>query len=856
MYWRKIMAGSLALFCQVSVWAQEMNIESALNKYEQEQGIKFSFDPQLIGLVDAKVTYQQDLSDFVSELESILPLEVKRIENNYFIIRATERAYYFQAYDSLDQVAIAPTDIMVLVNAVPQPIDYQSDGIRLLYKPNLSDTVLLYAVGYEKRLISPQQFINQSRFSIPMMNISVELKGLVIKEYLTKGIDLDPTSQSVKIDVEDLPLLPGETDGDIFASIAALPGVTSPDQRAGNLFIRGSYTDQSLVLFDNIPIYHRGHYYGTISPYNPKIVSNVSVYRNGFHPRLGNRVGGAVIIESDQQIYDESHVGIGANSLFATGYGKAKLAEDKVSLSVAARRSYPRDIQSPKLKAISESVFSGTGLVDSAGNFKGDIDLIFQDYHTKINYHPNEKHQLALSAIYTNNHTTYTNLGRSEESEDINQFSNSGYNLNWTAQLNPKWSTNTSITYSDFSFKYSIDPDGDGDSLFYSNNRIKDLNLKEEFKLSLQEMELDLGIDYNFQAVGTEYANIPPKQNQIYRVDEEDRANYLSPYFNLNLKHWEKWDIQLGTRATYYAPLDQIYWDPRAFVNYTPADWVGFRASAGWYHQYLSQVKYLEFTGGGFDNELWVLANDKGTNVINGRQFTLGSTIYHSGWIIDVEAYEKLTGGVSVSSGRSLRPDLEIFGSSQWIKGFDAMIKKQFNSQLNVWASYSYSQSEITLDTAKDLSFKAKYVQPHVFYLGSAYQNGRWKLSAAYKWSTGLYQKSLDMVHAELIFLNRPPRPAPTNPPPPGSTPPPPPPNPFAELNGYYDPISSLDLSASYTLPRSVQRDWSASLGLSLVNILNNSNLIDRVFRADPEFNFIDRYGIGFAPNLMLIVEF
>jgi hypothetical protein len=853
MHWRKWWGIVPLLFCGLVSQAQERyGLERLIGLYEERQEVKCSFDPELIQAVTADFSYQDDFSQFVYAVESKTPLSIQQVDQSYYIIKASESRFFLQAYDSLEQESIVPTDIMVLVNSTPLTLDYAEEGVYFQYKPVLQDTLILFALGYDKRLIPFHELMNESALEYQMMNIAVELKGLTIQEYLTKGIDLEPSNQSIRIDVEDLPLLPGETDGDIFASIAALPGVTSPDQRAGNLFIRGSYTDQSLILFDDIPIYHRGHYYGTISPYNPKVISNVTVYRSGFHPRMGDRVGGAIVIESEEEIYNKPTVGLGANTLYAMAYGKAALAKNKVGISIGARRSYPSSISSPKLTAISESVFSGTGVVDSSGAVSSDLDILFQDYHTKINYQANEKNRLSLAAIYTSNDIINYSAGPQTNSDILeeNLYENQGYNLKWQSDFSDNWSSQTSLTYSRYHFNYTTDPGADGDSLLVADNEVDDFNLRQEFNQHGEILSSDFGLDYKYQLVGTDYINEDQGALGLYTLSDMQKAHSLSPFVNFQLNPNAKWDIQLGLRATYFDPAKTINWDPRMFANYSPNSWLSLKASLGWYHQYLSQAKNLEFGGGGFENELWIMADGDEKEIIKGKQATLGGIIHASGWIFDVEGFYKQTDGVNVYTNRRLSSQDGYISSSQWIRGVDLMLKKQLTSHANAWVSYSYSQSEITMDTAQDRSFTSKFVQPHVLYIGSSYVRNRWKLSASWKWSTGLYERSLDIIYAEEVFKNRPNRR-----PPPGDSGSDGmrPPNPFVDVNSdYYEPVHSLDISASYTLPRTEERKWAASFGLSLANVTNQKNLIDGVFRR----SFVDRYGMGFAPNLMVLVEF
>jgi hypothetical protein len=69
-------------------------------------------------------------------------------------------------------------------------------------------------------------------------------------------------------------ILPGLIEPDILQSVQALPGVESTNSIAN---INGGTNDQNLVLWDNIKMYHSGHFFGLISPYNPNLTNKVIV---------------------------------------------------------------------------------------------------------------------------------------------------------------------------------------------------------------------------------------------------------------------------------------------------------------------------------------------------------------------------------------------------------------------------------------------------------------------------------------------------------------------------------------------------------------------------------------------------
>ena len=285
--------------------AQEMStysLQDALSYY-QSQGTNFSYDTDLVSQTSIDFDFRNgDLQGFINYLSEKTPFAAQFLQEEYYAILLNEVAYSVRVVDSTSREVLDPESVILLVNDQPVSIRKESSTLTFNYKPKRGDQLSVFVFGYQPKMVPLRVLLGRRNLEVSVSPHVHELESVVIQDYLTKGINMEPSSQSIRIEVSDLPLLPGETDGDLFASLVALPGITTPDNRPGNLFIRGSSTDQSLILFDGIPIYHRGHYYGTISPYNPKMVSNVNVYRNGFHPRYGGRVGGAVEINSEDQV--------------------------------------------------------------------------------------------------------------------------------------------------------------------------------------------------------------------------------------------------------------------------------------------------------------------------------------------------------------------------------------------------------------------------------------------------------------------------------------------------------------------------------------------------------------------------
>lgn len=814
----------------------------AIHHYEERLGINFSYDPEVISLISRQVDEPDDINQFITQVVNELPLNIQKISEDYYTILLVEQTYTLRLTDSLTRVDI-PAPFFFLINGQPAPLQMESNRAVFKYKPALTDTLIAYAPGYAKRKIPVTLLINERNPAIALLTQTYLLEDVLIEDYITKGINMNPADHSITIEVKDLPLLPGETDGDIFASLAALPGISTPDGRPGNLFIRGNAIDQSLILFDNIPMYHRGHYFGTISPYNQKVVDHVEVHRSGYHPRMGGRVGGAVFINSEEEVNNQSRYGVGMNTLYAMVYGKTPLANKKVGLVIGARHSYPTSVRSPKLNAITKSVFAATGLVDEDGNITSDVDVVFQDYHAKLIFRPNEKHKITTSGIYSSSDLSYTLAkGVAQNQNEYIDFENYGANAEWQHKLNDRWSTSLIQTLGNFTYStLSTKPTGN----LFSINKIQDYNARLEVDKAPQTNHaVQMGVDYKWQHVDLIYKDF--FTNDLIRINKSVGAHTLSPFANIEW-YSDRVNLQAGLRGSYYSPTQAFYFSPRLSANYMATPWLSLKATAGRYHQFMSQVKNLELGTGGFDTELWMLADSEEVHPISGSQFMAGFMANNDRWLLDVEAYYKTANNVTYYEDRRFNLVSEYFTADDILYGVDTYLKRALNKHTSAWVGYSFSDSKITLDTTSQTSYKSKYVQPHQVYVGTAYHRDRWKFSAVWKFGSGLNAKSLEIAYAQVIYEEA------QNNLPPGV---PVQPDPFVDVPERYPNVYSLDLSASYKIPYTPERKWSASFGLSIINVFDRINLVDRAFRGNPPPpEFVDRDALGFAPNLMVMIE-
>ncbi len=227
------------------------------------------------------------------------------------------------------------------------------------------------------------------------------LDEIIVEGFLAAGIN--KTNQKFTIYPQKVETLPGVTDADILLSLQQLPGVKSPNETASGLHVRGGTSDQNLILWDGIRLYHPGHLFGMISGINPIVEQTVNFYNKATNPKFGERISSIIDIKTNNKIEDNLKVKVGLNALNADVYIKTPLCKDKLGLQVSARKSYTQWLQTTTFNQLAEKVFQNTNFDD----FNDQNQFEFQDYSAKLNYKPSNTTELFLTAIFIDNNLDF-----------------------------------------------------------------------------------------------------------------------------------------------------------------------------------------------------------------------------------------------------------------------------------------------------------------------------------------------------------------------------------------------------------------------------------------------------------------
>ena len=739
------------------LWGQEGRrcvLKDVIKEVEQQNNISFTFDPQSIdGIkvicpnsslgIDSLIYQLQQNSafNFVKYDESNYGVEPKKVGRN-FLIKGL-------IIDEEEEIPL-PNASILLRKSGSRYTSNNAGNFNIIASYDPSDTLIVKYVGFEALKI-PFSVLNDKGVAKLILKPSLNvMKEVSIEAYLSSGVDYIHSDQSLVLNVSDASLLPGETDNDIFVGIEALPGVDSPNGQAGNLIVRGSDADKTLITFDDIPIYHKGHYLGTFSPYNAQVIENVKVQRNGYYgAEKGGRVGGLIEIRSKDYIPDSIQSGVGIATSYASAYTHIPIVENKAALLVGLRSSIPGNTYSPKIQAINDFVFSESEVEAAKEGINGyeltDFRYNFFDVNTKFVYNINDKIQFRSSFIHIrNNLLAVINDGNfNAELSDTNTLQNTGGSVGLVAELTNGWTTELNAALSTYNLKVSgfdrVENQVRSSETYI--NDVEDWQLKYIMSKTINRYSsLNFGYNLNFHRISNERAIIYNLNEALSRRNVLRNEGVVHSLFGDYKSFIGDW-LQFGTglRSIYYEVTDEFFFEPRLAVNFFLNPDFTIKANYGVQHQFVNQINGLNVSSlGGVQITNWHLSDGKGISVLRSDNYMIGTMLEKGSWLIDVEFYIKNTQNVLLHDYNNDQNDIKFLSGNSYAKGIDVLVRKNLDF-IEAWAGYSHSLADLQFDSIRNGErFEYVWNQNNIFSLGYTFKYKNLSVSMGWRYKTGL----------------------------------------------------------------------------------------------------------------------
>mgnify|MGYP006085929223 FL=1 len=689
----------------------------------------------------------------------------------------------------------------------------------------LESLELLTKLSYK---IVNNRYIIINHFLKENVNIH-ELDKVIIRSYLTEGVK-KINNGSFKLSPSKLGILPGLTEPDVLESIQLLPGVLSPNEVASGFFVRGGASDQNRLIWDGINIYHKGHLFGMISPFNPNVTSKIKFINKGSHAKYGDRLSSVIDMSSNSTISETVKAQLGFNGINGDALLEVPIIKDKLNVQGSFRRSYGEALETFTFNQLEDKVFESTKINNSENE---NNEFSFFDYNLKLNYKPNKNNSLYASVISIDNQLDYVLNHTDNNRKFIDKLvtSNMGYGLGWKVKWNEKTTQNTTAFFSDYKLNYNfITIEGDMQvSDFEKRNTIFDSGISSEVTIDgSKASQVAIGYQYALKDVAYAFLNTT---NLSFVLDTENNTIQThSVYGQYDYENPKLFNLSFGLRSTYFSELDAVRVEPRMVVYKPLLKNLNFQATAEIKNQIISEIDETILSDLSLENRVWRLADGNAFPITNSQQISAGFIYSKKGLSIDIDTYYKKLKNITALSLGFLNPENSNFNVGQRkIIGLDAFVKRNFNG-FNYWLSYSLNKSESrfeNLNNNKDFTSKSNVT--HSVSTSLSYKLDGFQFALGWKWQTGKPYTIAKESSGGLEFdgINT------------------------GELPIYH----RLDFSSTYNFKMSKHNKLRGKVGLSIRNIYDRRNLISREYRGnnslDDPIELIEKFSVGITPNLM-----
>ena len=493
---------------------------------------------------------------------------------------------------------------------------------------------------------------------------------------------------NIAVDIEQLkyaPLFAGEKD--IFKFLQLLPGVSAGKDGMSGLLVRGGSNDQTLILYDDVPIYNQAHAYGILSIFSGETVQSAEVSKGYISPAYGSRLSALTQIrtrEGDRQNHRQS-LTVGTLSLAGTLDGPIK--RDKGSYLISARYFFPEAVL-----AIADN----------------DIRYGFNDITGKLTYDIHRNHTLSLGVYSGDDHMK----NKEDHAENGFGWGNTTASLRLESRWNDNLRSSVVAYYTYLQNRQETKFKDDGFSNWGKTTfKTHEFGARMTFDQRLSHIwMLEYGAAFSHQRFE------PMHTKSIINGQHKDRG-YSSELlvsgalFLNNRFQWGGWRADVGVRGAVYDNSEQTKYavEPRAQLSYDFG-----RDNAVWLSGTINSQALVQF-----NRYYYSMPIDFWTPFRDGRlqhawQVSLGGRAkLHQNLPLSVEGYYKRMRNLPLiydSDDFLLSNGGFIYGTGRAF-GIEAMLQYQ-TERLSLTASYTYTDSRRRSD---GVTYPFEYDVPHDF---------------------------------------------------------------------------------------------------------------------------------------------
>ncbi len=821
--------------------AKKIPLTEVIISLEKQFNVKFSYAVEDVASIKIdKPNTSFTLQETIDYLNSKTILNFKALNDRYVTVSVLNKIISICGIVS-DEKKSRLVGASVFVNNIKRSTITDKNGTFNLQNIPIAATLTISYVGFESRQFSANELFSAQKNckEIVLSTKNEELNQVLINVYLTPGLQKYLDGSTV-LNTKKFGILPGLIEPDILQSIQALPGVESTNESIANINVRGGTNDQNLVLWDNIKMYHSGHFFGLISAFNPNLTNKVIVSKNGTSAEYSDGVSSTINMQTKDLVSNLFSGGAGINLVSADAFLEIPITK-KLELHISGRRSITDLFKSPTYTKYFDRSFQDTEINADSDQNNTTSDFYFYDYTAKLLFDLNEKHQFRANIIGINNALDYSerniiNSNQTQSKTSNLTQKNIGYGGNWKAQWNSKLSSNF-ITY--FS-RYNIDAADyrvETDQLLTEANEVLETGAKLNTHYKTND-NLNFLFGYQFNETGM--LNQTTVSAPLYSSTKKDvllnHALFSEVEYNKNNTY-----LRVGLRLNYFQKFEKLLVEPRINIRQKLSDQFALKLEGEFKNQSTTQIVDFEDDFLGVEKRRWVLVNEKDIPIATSKQGSFGLEFNKDKLNIEATGFYKIVDGITASNqGFYNSFQYTTANGSYTAKGFELLTNKTAR-QYSVWVSYAFSINDYEFDTFTPSTFPNNADIRHSFSLGFYYnilKNLKIAVGGIYR-NGQPYTKPI--AGKETIQ------------------------NGNNTLVNYDSPNSEnldnfmrLDASINYNF--NLSESIKASVTAGVINVTYQDNVINRYYKVNPNDSNdavqVDNKSLGLTPNISFRVNF
>ena len=451
---------NVAIGQQQSIIIQDRPLVEALKIIEDHSTLTFNYNPELLETYE--FSGELEIGPSNAFLETVFyhtpfEFEISAETVVVYLPEQKERTLCGYIYDGPNDIPLHFANVIADDNIHGTQSD-EEGYFEFSFTAHKNQEVTIAYVGYEERTLMVQELEGVACLKIKLeANKHLFSQEVVVRDYILDGITEGEAYSSVEMDYEQLSNMHSIVEHDVLKTVQLIPGVSSLDETATNLQIRGGTADQNLLLWEGATVYDPGHLFGMISSINPFVLDDIKVFKGVYNPSYENRVGGVVDMSLGDSIPKRFHGGLGSTLTEAHAFLEFPLVEDQLSFLFSGRKTLNGFINTPTLESYSGKVFQASKVSEETEDPTEQL-LDFYDWNGKLLFKPVDRLLLSLSYFKTSNQFDFNSLLFEGFVESNDAVQSGSEVLSFAAQweLSSKWKSQWSYSSSGYSNNYSL----------------------------------------------------------------------------------------------------------------------------------------------------------------------------------------------------------------------------------------------------------------------------------------------------------------------------------------------------------------------------------------------------------------